>query len=129
VLVIGPISWLLRNDHAITLWILGWTLAMPMLLALPIGKGFSKPDFWSGDLSLPPFVAVRPFATGNLVVVKMKVAALSAIFAWLPVIVFLGLWLPCWADLSDLTMIRAGFWMVYDHSVAPQYAIAALVVF
>jgi hypothetical protein len=126
VLIIAPISWLLRNDHAATLWILGWTLAMPMLLALPIGKGFSKADFWSRDLSLPPFIAVRPLATGDLVVNKMKVAAVSAAISWWVVLMFLSLWLPLWADTSDLSMVRVGFWMVYDHSVAPQYAIVAL---
>jgi hypothetical protein len=125
-LIILPISWFLRHDAAGTLWILGWTVAMPTLLAIPIGKGFSKADFWSRDLSLPPFIAVRPFATGDLIVTKLKVAALSTITTWLAVILFFSIWLPLWADLSDLTMIRVGFWMVYRHSVAPQYAIAGL---
>jgi pimeloyl-ACP methyl ester carboxylesterase len=124
-LIVLPISWVLRHDHAGTLWVLAWTIAMPMLLAVPIGKGFSKPDFWSRDLSLPSFVAVRPFATGDVLVTKLKVAAVSASAAWLVVLFFLVFWLPLWADLSDLTMIRVGFWMVY-HSIAPQYAIAAL---
>ncbi len=128
-LIILPASWLLRHDPAGTVWILGWIVAMPIFLALPVGKGFSKPDFWSRDLLLPPFVAVRPVATGDLVVTKMKVAAASAGVTWLVVLIFLSLWLPLWADLSDLTMIRVGFWMVYDHSVAPQFVIAALIIF
>src|SRR5204862_7850195 len=77
ILVIGPLSWHLKDEPADTLWILGWTLAMPMIVAAPLGKGFSKPDFWSSDLSLPAFLAIRPLATGEMVVLKMKVAALS----------------------------------------------------
>src|SRR6185436_1576660 len=111
VLIIGPLSWLLRNDAGSAVWILAWTLAMPMILALPLGKGFSKADFWSKDLSLPAFVAVRPLATGELVVTKMKVAALSAGISWLLVLVFLSLWLPLWANLAPLMMVRVGFWM------------------
>ena len=126
--IILPASWLMRHDAAGTIWILAWMVAMPILVALPMGKGFSKPDFWSRDLSLAPFVAVRPLATGDLVVTKMKVAALSAGVTWVVVLIFLGLWLPFWAELSSLTMVRVGFWMVYDHSVAPQYLIAALVI-
>jgi len=126
ILIIGPLSWVLRKDSDSTLWVLGWTLAMPVILAAPVGKGFSKPDFWSGGLSLPAFLAIRPLATGEMVVIKMKVAALSTAISWLLVLAFLSVWLPLWADLAPLSMIRVGFWMIYDHSVYPQYAIAAL---
>ena len=128
ILLIGPLSWIMRKDSDSTLWILGWTLALPVILAAPVGKGFSKPDFWSSDLLLPPFQAVRPLATGELVVIKMKVAALSAAISWLLVLTFLSVWLPLWADLAPLSMIRIGFWMIYDHSVHPQYLIAALAI-
>src|SRR5437899_12726441 len=53
------------------------TLIMPMILALPIGKAFSKPDFWSTDLALPGVIAVRPMTSVEIVATKMKVAALS----------------------------------------------------
>src|SRR6185295_11655569 len=46
-LVIAPLSWHMREEKESGAWILMWTVAMPILLALPIGKGFSKPDFWS----------------------------------------------------------------------------------
>ena len=126
IVVIGPLSWVMRKDPDSTMWVLGWTLAMPVILAVPVGKGFSKPYFWSSDLSLSPFQAVRPLATGEMVVIKMKVAALSAGISWLLVSAFLSVWLPLWADLAPLSMIRIGFWMIYDHSVSPQYVIAAL---
>jgi hypothetical protein len=124
--VIAPLSWMTRADPELTVWILGWSLAMPLILALPIGKGFSKPDFWSGDLTLPAFTAVRPLATGEIVVVKLKVAAISALLAWSLLLAFLAFWLPNWADLSSLAMIRVAFWMVHGHSVFPQYLMAAL---
>ena len=126
VLFIGPLSWCFRADAEVSLWILAWTLAAPLILALPLGKQFSKPDFWSKDLSVPAFVAIRPLASGEMVVCKLKVAALSSILSWLLVLAFLSLWLPGWANLDSLGMIRVGFWMAYGHSVYPQYAMAAL---
>jgi hypothetical protein len=126
-LVVGPLSWHLRDETAIVLWILPQTLAMPVVLAAAMSKGFSKPDFWSTDLAVPSFVATRPMATGGLVVAKLKAAALSAALTWTLVFVFLWLWLNLWAKVDQLSMIRIGFWMVYGHSVYPQYAIAALI--
>jgi hypothetical protein len=127
-LVIAPLSWLVRNQPGSAVWILIWTLAMPIVLAFPMGKGFSKADFWSRDLGFPPFVAIRPLPTGEMVVIKMKVAALSAAISWLLVLVFLSIWLPLWADLAPLMMIRIGFWMGYGHSMWAEYAISALYV-
>ena len=124
--VIGPLSWHMRNDPASTLRILIATLAMPVILAAPVGKGLSKPDFWSTDLSLPAFVAVRPLATGDMVVIKMKVAAVSAAISWLLVLAFLSIWLPLWANLETLNFIRIYFWALYGQSMNPQYAIGAL---
>jgi hypothetical protein len=128
ILVIAPLSWLLRNEAGSAAWILAWTLAMPMILAFPLGKGFSKADFWSKDLALPAFVAIRPLATGEMIVTKMKVAALSAGISWLLVLLFLSIWLPLWADLAPLMMIRIGFWMTYGHSMWAEYAMSALFV-
>ena len=126
-LCVLPLSWYFRNDSNGTLWILGWTLAAPLILGAPVGKGFSKLDIWSRGLSLPAMIAVRPLATNALVAIKLKVAARSAAIAWLIVLVFLALWLPLWANLDGLALIRVGFWMAYGHAVHPQYAIAALI--
>ncbi|EEF60132.1 hypothetical protein [Pedosphaera parvula] len=100
--IFGPVSWFTRNSEETTLWTFGWAVALPIILALVIGKGFAKPDFWSGDISLPAFLAVRPLATGEMVVTKMKVAALSVAITWPMVIGFLALWLPLWANTSSL---------------------------
>jgi hypothetical protein len=128
ILVIVPLSWFLRSEPVCAAWILVWTLAMPMILAFPLGKGFSKPDFWSKDLGVPAFVAIRPLATGEMFVIKMKVAALSAAISWLLVLAFLSTWMPLWADLAPLMMIRVGFWMAYGHSIWAEYVISALFV-
>jgi hypothetical protein len=126
ILVIAPLSWFLRGDAGSAMSILVLTLAMPMILAFPLGKGFSKADVWSRDLLLPAFVAIRPLATGEMIVTKMKVAALSAGISWVLVLAFLSLWLPLWANVAPLMMVRVGFWMAYGHSMAAEYAIAAL---
>jgi len=123
---IGPLSWLLRDDPAANVWILGWTLATPLILAAPIGKAFSKPDMWSRSTGVPSFVAIRPLSSGDWVAVKLKAAAFSAALTWLLVIAFLSVWLPFWADLELLSGVRIGFWMAYDHALSPQYAMAVL---
>jgi hypothetical protein len=125
-LVVLPVSWNLRHEPDTAVWILGWTLAAPLLLALPIGKGFSRPDFWSSNLSVPSFLATRPLSSGEWVVIKLKVAAVSTVISWALVLTFLMVWLPLWANLEALNTIRVGLWMVQGHSVYPQYLLAAL---
>jgi hypothetical protein len=113
-LIFVPVSWFNRNSEEATLWMLGWAVVLPIILAMVIGKGFGKPDFWSRDMSLPPFLTVRPLASGEMVVIKMKVAATSVAVAWPLVIGFLALWLTGWAntvsikELSDAMMILQG---------------------
>ncbi|GEM_PF-2040976 len=102
VLLFAPVSWLTRHDAGATLLTLGWALVLPLILAGVIGKGFAKPDLWSPDLALPPFLAVRPLTSEEMVVTKLKVAALSITMAWLALLVFLALWLPLWANLAQL---------------------------
>jgi hypothetical protein len=121
-----PISWDHRNEAGSTFRILVSVLAMPMVLAWPVGKGFSKPDFWSQELSVPGFIAVRPITSTDLVLIKMKVAALSSAISWLIVFLFVSLWLPLWADPQALVHARALIQNVYGPSLFPQVAIAAL---
>ncbi len=126
IVVFGPVSWQMRNEAASTLRILLAAFAMPIILAAPFGKAFSKPDFWSGDLAFPAFLAARPMTAADMVIIKMKVAALSAAISWLLVLAFLSTWLPLWANLDSLATIRLLLWQIYGHSLYPQYAIAAL---
>ncbi|MDB6124930.1 MAG: hypothetical protein JWQ71_3923 [Pedosphaera sp.] len=113
-MIFGPVSWFTRSDADATLWTLGWALGLPILLAVNIGKGFVKPDFWSGDIALAPFVAVRPLASGEWVVTKMKVAALGVVIAWLLVLAFLSLWLPLWANCTQLKELWDTFIVLHN---------------
>jgi hypothetical protein len=126
IVVIGPSSWYARHAAGTSLLIFLVTLAMPILLALPIGKAFSKPDFWSSDLGIPPIVAVRPLGAADMVAIKMKVAAKSAALAWAYALVFLGIWLPLWADRTRIDRAGLLIWVINGHSVYRQYGIAAL---
>lgn len=101
-----PIAIYAGREAESTMRILAAALAMPILLALPIGKGFSKPDFWSKDMTLTSFLAVRPLATHDLVMIKAKVAACSAFISWLLVFVFLSIWIPAGANLESLRQLR-----------------------
>jgi len=114
--IFGPISWIYRHDHEFTVETLPKILAMPMVLAFAIGKGFIKPEFWSLNLSMPSFLAVRPLSSGEIVVSKMKVAALSAAMAWVLVLGFIALWLPFWADKSNLNDPLFSFRLLYPNS-------------
>lgn len=125
---IRPLSLRCQNDGPLSLQLLCWTIATPVILAAIIGKGFSKPDLWATELSLPTFNMVRPISSGEIVVVRMKVAALSTAISWALVIAFLCFWLPGWADLNSLNAIRIGFWMASGHSAIGEKLIAGLTV-
>ena len=105
-LAIAPLSWVVQANADSTILILLAVLLMPPLLALPVGKGFSKPDIWSAELALPAFLAVRPLSNRDFISIKMKVAAASAAFAWLATLLFLAFWLTFAANPEGLR--RAG---------------------
>jgi hypothetical protein len=91
-----------------TMWAETWLGLMPILLAVPIGMGFGKPDFWSLDLSLPTFVAARPVSGRQLLAAKMKAAAFSTILAWAalmiiaPLSIYLYLDIEHWRDAWEM---------------------------
>lgn len=114
--VIAPASWSSRHDPQNTINALAWLLATPLILAFVIGKGFIKCEFWATSLSMTPFMAVRPLAADEFVINKLKVAALSVALAWLPVLVFVSLWLPFWADKTTLNLFFLEFQILYPHS-------------
>ena len=119
-LIIGPVSWLnqgaLNAGHASLMLV--EILCLPLVLAFAIGKGFAKPDFWSMDLALKPFLAVRPLTTGEMILAKMKVAAFSTVITWLLVLVGLPLWMVLWVKASTLREISG--WGIWDF-VLPYY--------
>jgi hypothetical protein len=122
-----PMSWWVRSDASNTFGLVLAALAAPVVLAIPVGMAFSKPTFWSDDLALPSFVAVRPLSSEDLVAVKVKVAAMSAGLAWLLVLVCLLVWLSVWGTLDGLSFFAIQLWAFHEHSVAAVYGIVILV--
>jgi hypothetical protein len=114
--VVAPLSWKFRTDPRFTVTTLCWVAGIPVLLGFLIGKGFVRPDIASANLFVPPFLAVRPLPAVEFVAAKLKVAAVSVIIAWLPVVVFVTLWLSLWADTSQLNRLLFEFRMFYPHS-------------
>jgi hypothetical protein len=128
VFVIAPLSWYLRDSPGDSFRILVVILVMPVGLAMPVGKAFSKPDFWSADLAVPPILAVRPLTTTDIVVTKLRVAARSTAMTWGVVIAFLALWLPLWANLDAIRLAKDMVRRHYSNSEYAPYAIALLLI-
>ena len=102
-------------------------LMAPVVLAVPVGMAFAKPMFWTEELSIPTFVAVRPLSAAEIVATKLKVAVLATAIAWALVLAFLVGWLLLWGDADWLSPFAIQLWAVHDHSVLAVYGIAALV--
>jgi hypothetical protein len=128
VAVIAPFSWFARNDASGSLRLLLGTLATPIMLAIPVGMAFARPTFWSEDLSVPAFVAIRPLTDEQFVAIKMKVAAASAAISWLLVVCFVGVWLSLWANVDALSQLAIQWWAFHEHSPFSVYGTVALIV-
>lgn len=98
VLILGPVIWFTGCKEKETLWAEMWLTLMPMLLATPLGLGFGKPDLWSLDVTMSPFVATRPISAGQLVAAKLKAAAASALLAWIILLVVAPTWIYLYCD-------------------------------
>jgi hypothetical protein len=126
--VVGPLSWVDRADAGASLRLLLGTLAMPVILAIPVGMAFSRPAFWSEDLSVPAFVAVRPLTDDDLIAVRVKVAAASAAASWMLVLSFVGVWLSLWANVDALSQLAVQWWAFHAHSRASVFTMGGLIV-
>jgi hypothetical protein len=124
---IMPMSWLVRSDAGDTFRLLLATLALPTVLAFPVGIAFSKPTFWSEDLEVRAFIAVCPLSSADLVATKVKVAAVSAVLSWVVMLVFVTVWLSWWANLDSLSQFALQLWAFHEQSIAAVYGIAVLV--
>lgn len=109
-------SWFTRDDPNFTNYLLTRLLLTPVCLAFVIGKGFIKCEFWSTNLSFPTFIATKPFFSGEFVISKMKVAAVSVVLTWILVLGFIALWLPLWANTEHLKPIFFQLRMFFPHS-------------
>ncbi len=82
--------------------LLSWIFALPLLLALVLGKGFGKADLWSKEPGIPLFLATKPLSIEHWIGAKMKAAALASAVAWLIVLVATSVWLRLWCDYQPL---------------------------
>jgi len=127
VAVIAPFAWFARDDAGGSLRLLLGTLATPMLLAIPVGMAFARPTFWSDDLSVPAFVAIRPLTDEQIVAIKMKAAAASVAISWLLVVCFVGVWLSLWANLDAVSQLAIQWWAFHEHSLVSVYGTVTLI--
>jgi hypothetical protein len=97
-LILGPVLSITERGEKETLWAEMWLAILPVLLAFPIGLGFGKPDFWSLDVSMSPFIATRPITPAQLIAAKMKAAALSSITSWSIVLAIAPAWIYLTCD-------------------------------
>ncbi len=82
-----------------TVGILNWLIMAPFLLAILVGRGWGKPDFWSPSLKIAPFPAIRPVTPGQWVFAKLNVAWASAALTW-GLVLYLGfIWTAFAGDL------------------------------
>jgi hypothetical protein len=95
-----------------TIGVLAWVFVSPLILAMVLGCGYSKFDFWSADLSMPEFAAVRPLSPGRWVVIKLEVALASVAITWLLVLLISFLFVAYAGDLDGLNQLyrQLGFY-------------------
>ena len=87
--------------------------ALPIMVAITsstFGLGLAKSDFWRRDPALHPFIATRPVRPGDLVMAKMKVAAL---------IVLGGLLLVCFLAVPAFNLPR---WLTNEDANFPSWS-------
>ncbi len=128
----GPLSGVTSQNAAATDRAVFWIAAMPMLLAIVIGKGVAKPDFWSLELGLSPFLSARPISAGQVVAAKMKSAAVSTLLTWGIVLAIAPLWIYCNGDLEHLRNLWGLFRQAYSPWVQwliPVLLFAATIIF
>lgn len=119
VLIAFPVPWLTGLDNASALRFVAGSAIALVVLAILVGKGFAVPDFWTRDMSLPPFVAIRPLGSGEWVFIRLQLAALCAAGACLAVFVAVavaltlnGSWAGLWSALAPADAATMPRWLV-----------------
>jgi hypothetical protein len=112
-----PISLTTRYEADATLYVFCWCMALPVILGTVAGLALSQPDALRADtMRLPDFMSIRPISTEDLVVTKLKVAAVSIAVTWLLVLTYICVWLRGWAntaqvwDLWNALVAMRGVW-------------------
>jgi hypothetical protein len=114
--VIAPVSWETRDDPHFPMATLVWIIILPVVLGILLGKGFAKAEFYSRNLLVPSFLAVRPMSAADIVAAKMKVAAVSVLITWIMVAAFLAAWFPLCTNTANLQPDLYEFRIFYPHS-------------
>jgi hypothetical protein len=112
-LILGPILWLTGRGPEATIRATFFLMILPLIMTLAVGKGMSKPDFWSLELSLPNFLTGRPVSAAQILAAKMKVAAASAVMAWGILLTIAPLWMVATCDVRYLSELWGQFQIVY----------------
>jgi hypothetical protein len=131
-LILGPILSITGRGPEETVLAAVWLAVLPLLLAFPVGKGMAKPDFWSLDLALSPFLTARPITSAQIVIAKLKAAAGSALLAWTVLLTIAPLWMVATCDLEILREAWGQFRLVYSpfaQSAIPVLLILAAMMF
>jgi hypothetical protein len=126
-LIVGPAAKLTGHGPEATARTAVWMAVLPIVLAVPVGKGLAKPAFWSAELGLPAFLSTRPVTNGQIVAAKMRAAAFSALLAWAVLLVAAPIWLRLTGDLNDLRTFWGNFCAIY--SSPARWAIPILALF
>jgi hypothetical protein len=75
---------------------------LPVWFSMVLGSGGRKTDLRRKDLTIHPFIATRPMTSMAVIVTKMKMAAWSAVAAWVVLLAFVCLWLISPAKEADV---------------------------
>ena len=103
--LLGPVPLITGMDAQTTGKLLVGFFLLPLGLAAVIGFGFGKLDFWAKGFDLSPFLSNWPVSNSNLIVTKLKVAALSVLLSWMMALLAAGLWLLIWTDRNVLSQV------------------------
>jgi hypothetical protein len=122
-----PIAALMEPGAGLPVVAFATTSVYPLLLAGIAGLGLAKSDFWSKEVALHPFQALRPMSSTHLVILKLQTAAritllgglLGTLLSWLLTL------LPKWRELWEVSQLTTKLqqWLPAD-----RFAAAALVV-
>ncbi|HKS37597.1 MAG TPA: hypothetical protein VJW76_10435 [Verrucomicrobiae bacterium] len=110
-----------------TLGVLSWIFLSPLLLAVIIGRGFSKPDFWNQELNMTPFNAIRPLTSGQWVTAKLKVAAGSVLLTWGLVLYVSFVWTTWAGDFEELDRLFQQ--LMFHYSAQERWLLPVLAIF
>jgi hypothetical protein len=103
-------------------------LAAPIVLAVPVGIAFSRPAFWTQDVSVPAFVAVLPLRSEDLIATRLAVAAASTALSWIIALVFMAAWMVVSGPGDGLSYLAIQLWAFHEQSLFAVYSIGVLVV-